>query len=254
MLAFDRHAGGTDGTVVLLHSLALDRTIWEGLLQHLPPRFDTITPDLPNHGASPSLPEASIPAMGDAVAELIRTEVEGPVVLVGLSLGGCVAQAVAIQHPDLVRGLGLLDTTAWYGESAMETWESRAQKAIENGLDSLADFQLERWFTAGFKERQPEVGERLLEIFTANDLDRYVATCRAMGAADLRDGVEGVGVSTCIVVGSEDGATPPSHAIDLWERIPDAGLHVVPNCSHLSAIERPETVAALLGVDLFPRV
>lgn len=254
MLAFDRHDGGAEGTAVLLHSLALDRTIWGGLLPHLLPRFEVIAVDLPNHGASPVLEEASIPAMGDAVAELIRAEADDPVILVGLSLGGCVAQAVAAQHPQIVRGLGLLDTTAWYGETAMEAWESRAQKAMQDGLGSLAGFQLERWFTAGFKERHPDVGERLLDIFRANDLDAYVATCRAMGSADLREAVDGLAVPTCIVVGTEDGATPPSHSFDLWERIAEASLHVLPSCSHLSAIERSDTIGQLLELDLFPRL
>ncbi|MCC5949157.1 MAG: alpha/beta fold hydrolase [Nitriliruptoraceae bacterium] len=254
MLAFDRHDGGDDGTIVLLHSLALDRSVYDGLVPHLLDRFDVIALDLPNHGASPTLEETTIDAMADAVASTIEREVDGPAIVAGLSLGGCVAQAVAVRHPALVRGLALLDTTCWYGETAPSDWEGRAQKAANDGFDSLAGFQLDRWFSPGFGDANPALGERLLEVFRSNDIDAYVATCRAMGAMDMREQIDAITAPTCIIVGADDPATPPPHAEAMRQRIAGAGMHVVPGCGHLSAAERPETIAGLLAVDLFPRL
>lgn len=254
MLEFTRHDGGGDGTLVLLHSLALDRTVWDGLIPLVRDRFGSIALDLPGHGASQGLEETTIEAMADEVASLLTHLDTGPAIVVGLSLGGCVAQAVAARHPGVVRGLALLDTTCWYGETAPADWEERAQKALRDGLDSLAAFQLNRWFSAGFAEQNREIGEGLLDVFRANDLDHYAAACRAMGAMDLRGLVPNITAATTVIVGDQDPATPPSHAELLRQLIPDTALHVIPRCSHLSAVERPGAIARLLEADLFTRI
>lgn len=256
MLGFTRHDSGefADGTVVLLHSLAMDRGVWDGVVPLLAARYDVIAVDLSNHGASPRLEDTTIEGMADEVAAVIRAQVGGAAVVVGMSLGGCVAQALAAAHPELVRGLGLVDTTCWYGPTAAEDWQGRADKAVSEGLDSLAEFQLARWFSPGFVDTHPEVAEQLLAVFRGNDIDGYVDTCRAMGAMDLRETAGSITAPTSILVGELDPATPPSHAEDLRQRIDGAGLHVLPGCSHLSPVESPELVASLLAVDLFDRV
>jgi 3-oxoadipate enol-lactonase len=253
-LEYSRYEGGHEGLIVLLHSLALDRSVWDGLLPHLLPRFSVVALDLPNHGTSPSLPETTIETMADAVRPLVDEEAPGGAVVIGLSLGGCVAQALAIRHPEVVRALGLVDTTCWYGETAAADWEGRAQKAAQEGFDALAEFQLARWFSPGFGAAHPEVGQRLLDVFRGNDIDSYVATCRAMGAMDLREDLTSISVPTSIVVGANDPATPPQDAEMMRVLIAGAGMHVIPDCSHLSAVERPDAIARLLEADLFSRL
>ena len=253
-IAFSRHNGGDLGTIVLLHSLALDRTVWDGLIPHLTPHADVVAVDLPNHGASPTLPEASIEAMADALAATVADQAPDGAIVMGLSLGGCVAQAFAVRHPQLVRGLALIDTTCWYGESAPDDWAGRAQRAVDQGMASLADFQLARWFSPGFAEERPDIGRHLLEVFQANDVAAYVATCHAMGAMDLRDRIGSIAVPTTIIVGADDPATSPPHAERLRTLIPSASMHVVPDCSHLSAVEAPATIGRLLDAALLPRL
>jgi len=254
MLAFDRYQGGPRGALVLLHSLALDRSVWDDLIPHVEDHFDVLAVDLPGHGASPGHEGMTIESMADAVAEVIEAAGVAPALVLGLSLGGCVAQALAVAHPEKVRALGLLDTTCWYGEQAPENWAARAQRGKENGMSSLVDFQVARWFTPGFNERKPSVAERLAKVWSATDVDDYVATCRAMGAVDLRDRIGAIAVPTMIIVGEEDIATDTTHAESMRQRIPGATLHVIPDCGHLSSAEHPETVARLLEEDLFARV
>lgn len=258
MISFDRHPadGNRNGQrfIVLLHSLALDRSVWEGLIPHLQGDFEILAIDLPGHGKSSEFSGDTIEELADQVADLVQEQGMGPSIVIGLSLGGCVAQALAIRHPGLVEGLGLLDTTCWYGEDAPSAWEERAQRARRDGFDSLAGFQLARWFTADFLESNPDVGERLLDVFRGTDIDSYMAACRVMGKMDLRDLVSGISVPTSVIVGAEDPATTPAHSEELHRRIPGATLYVIPDCSHLSAVEKPGEIAELLRRDLFPRI
>jgi len=247
-LAYTTH-GNPDGTpLVLLHSLALDHSVWDRFLPFVVDAHTVVTCDLPGHGQSPLRDELSIEGMADEVAELIEQVADGASArVVGMSMGGCVALALAQRHPSRVRALGLVDTTAWYGPDAPQTWEGRAVKARDEGLGSLAGFQLDRWFTRSFRSEHPKVGEALLDVFRANDLDSYVASCRAMGAFDLRPGLKDISAPTVVAVGEQDMATPPDFARVIAAEVPGAELHVLAGCAHLSAVERPHDVATALG-------
>jgi 3-oxoadipate enol-lactonase len=184
--------------------------------------------------------------MADEVAALLECLGLTGVALVGMSLGGSVAQAVTLRHPGLVGALGLVDTTAWYGPGAADAWAGRAQQARTRGLASLAAFQLERWFTGAYRAAQPGRCRELLALFRRNDIDLYAASCAALGAMDLRAGLPGIAVPTSVVVGALDGATPPAHAEALARAVEGASLTVVPECKHLSAVERPGDVVEAL--------
>lgn len=244
-LRYDRLGEG-DGAIVLLHSLAMDATIWTGFAARLDAGASVYAPDLPGHGREPRGNPESVESMADGVAELLRALGLTGVTLIGMSLGGSVAQAVTIRHPELVARLGLIDTTAWYGDGAAAAWAGRARQAREKGLASLAGFQLERWFTDEFRASAPELCAQLLELFARNDLDAYAASCTALGALDLRARLAEIAVPTAVVVGDLDTATPPAHAEALAAAIDGATLTVIPGCKHLSAVERPGDVVAAL--------
>jgi 3-oxoadipate enol-lactonase len=254
LLEHDRHMEGRHGSLVLLHSMALDRAVWDDLVPYVADRFDVIAVDLPGHGASPGHEEMTIESMADAVAETIRALEAGPALVAGLSLGGCVAQALALHHPELVRGLALIDTTCWYGEQAAQNWAERARKGKEVGMAALVDFQVARWFTNEFIQQSPSVTERVGDVWAKMDVDQFAATCKAMGDVDLRDQIGQIAVPTTIIVGAEDRATDITHAKAMKERIPGATLHVIESCAHLSPVERPEDVAGILTGDLFTRL
>jgi 3-oxoadipate enol-lactonase len=253
LLAYEQHAADDnptgDGAVplLLLHSLALDRQMWDGLLPTLRRHRTVVTVDLRGHGASPPSTEFTIEQMADDIAATLDAAGIEQVAVAGLSLGGAVAQAFATRHVDRTSALALIDTTAWYGSDAPAQWAQRAAKARASGMRSLSEFQLARWFSDGFRRDHPQLCQGLLEIFARNDLTSYEATCHALGALDLRDQVKAVRVPTLLIVGSEDPATPPRHAQDLSERIPGASLHVLQGARHLTPVERPDEVAGLLA-------
>jgi pimeloyl-ACP methyl ester carboxylesterase len=162
-----------------------------------------------------------------------------------------VAQALAGLHHTRVSALGLIDTTAWYGEDAPAVWRERAAAVRSKGLVGLLEFQLPRWFSDEFRKENPELVKATTEVFLANDLDCYAASSIMLGDADLRPYLKGLTVPTAIIVGQEDYATPVSAAEQLHQAIPNSTLTIIPGARHLTPIERPEEIAiqliALLG-------
>jgi len=246
-LAITVELHGASPPIVLLHSLALDRSMWSPLIEELAPGRTALTMDLRGHGRSPTDDSFTIEDMADDVAETLDFLGHDQAVVVGLSMGGCVALAVAIRHPSLVTGLGLVDTTAWYGPDAPERWAERATKAQEQGMASLSQFQLDRWFGAEFLAMNRESAGVLLDVFANNDLASYVAACHALGAFDARAELGAIAAPTVVIVGELDPATSPEHAARLHEAIPGSALHVIAGAKHLTPVECPAAVAALLA-------
>jgi 3-oxoadipate enol-lactonase len=232
--------------VVLLHSLALDGGVWDGVASAAGELDVTLRAfDLPGHGRSGPASGSTIEDMADQVARDLAGQ--GRFVVAGMSFGGCVAQALAWRHPDLVQALVLVDTTSWYGPTAEADWSARAARARAGGLSSMAEFQLSRWFTEDFVLREPELCRALLRTFCANDLAAYETTCAAMGAFDGREQIGSIVAPTEVIVGEADQATPPADAELIHHLIPGSGLLVVPECRHLTAVERPDVVVSALG-------
>ena len=162
-------------------------------------------------------------------------------------MGGCIALSFAALYPERVDGLGLIDTTAWYGEGAPERWAERGRKGREEGMLSLADFQRARWFTEDFLADNPETVKDLLEVFAANDTRAYEATCNMLGAADERAALSGFDFPCRIVVGENDGATPVAMAEALKDGISGASLTVLPRLRHFTPVEAPGEISEILG-------
>src|ERR1700676_4570539 len=164
--------------IVLIHSLALDASIWDGVVARLSVHADILTYDCRGHGRSGKR------AQGFTIARFARDLVElldhvgwHSAVAAGCSMGGCVAQALAGMYHTRVNALALIDTTAWYGEDAAEVWRERAEAVRSKGLVGLLEFQLPRWFSDEFRKTHPESVQAATEVFLANDLDCCAASC-----------------------------------------------------------------------------
>lgn len=233
---------GSGRPIVFAHSLGMDRTLWSAQERHFSPRYRVVTYDARGHGASDKPPGPySVERFGEDLYGVMRAAGIDRAVLVGLSMGGMAAQACAIAHPEAVAGLVLADTTCHYPNAQAE-WEARARAAEEQGLASLVDFQLQRWFADRTRAENKALLDHVTRVFLANDVAAYAASCRALGAMDLRGKVESIRCPTLIIVGEEDYATPPAMAEDLHGRIAGSELVVLPGVRHLSAVEAPEVV------------
>jgi 3-oxoadipate enol-lactonase len=234
--------------VALVHSLALDGGMWEGVARQLAGAARLLAVDCRGHGASDRLPGPySTAQFADDLAAVLDALRWDAASVVGCSMGGCVAQDFAARHAARTEALVLVDTTAWYGRGAPEAWRERAEVALRGGMTALSGFQAERWFTPEFNAAQPEVLARWLGVFAANDPACYAAACAMLGAADLRPVLPRIAAPTTVLVGEEDGATPPAMARALADAIPGATLQVIRGARHLSPIEAPASVAAAIA-------
>jgi 3-oxoadipate enol-lactonase len=234
--------------MVLIHSLALDASMWDGVVSRLARDAEVLTYDCRGHGQSGRKACCfTTESFAQDLAGLLDHVGWQAAVIAGCSMGGCVAQAFAGLYPARVQGLGLIDTTAWYGEDAPKQWRERATAARAKGLAGLINFQVTRWFTDAFRAAQPELVHRTTRLFLANDVDCYAASCEMLGRADLRSDLPKLRMPVSVIVGEEDYATPVAASRYLHDAIAGSVLTIIPGARHLTPIERPEQIAAQLA-------
>jgi 3-oxoadipate enol-lactonase len=245
--------GTGQGRCALVHSLAMDGSFWDRVVPYLKEAGDVLVYDCRGHGRS-GKPKGSQPIErhADDLADLLDTIGWQQAVVAGASMGGCISLAFAARYPDRVSGLGLIDTTAWYGPNAPQQWEERGQKGAREGMAALVPFQLDRWVSEAFRKQHPDVVEHAVAVFLASDPEAYLETCRMLGAADLRV-LPSFAFPTRIVVGAEDYATPVAMAEATRDLIPGATLTVLDKVRHLTPLEAPDLVAAQLNALLSAR-
>jgi len=228
-------------TVVLSHALGCDLTMWDALANTLAVDCRVIAYDHRGHGSSDA-PDAlyAMAELADDAARLLRELDTGPVVWVGLSMGGMVGQELALRHPALVRALVLANTTGGYPEAARAVWEQRIATVREAGIEAIADAVMGRYFDEGFRAQKPGTVARFRRRVVSTDAVGYVGCCNAVGKVDTTSRLAAISVPTLVIAGELDQGTPVAMAQALADAIPEARLVVLPQASHLSAIEQPQ--------------
>ena len=246
-IAYTVHSAANAPRIALIHSLALDASVWDGVVTQLAGRVEILTYDCRGHGRSGREARSfTTELFARDLAELLDHVGWQNAIIGGCSMGGCVAQAFAGQYGSRTAALALIDTTAWYGEDAPKAWSDRATAAQSKGLNGMVDFQVTRWFGDGFRAAHPEQVQAITRVFLGNDLDCYAATCMLLGNADLRPLLMTFHMPVAVIVGEEDYATPLAMARQLHEAIKGSTLTVLPKARHLTPMECPDQIASHL--------
>jgi 3-oxoadipate enol-lactonase len=229
--------------VVFANSLGTDLRVWDGVIPLLPPDLCIVRYDKRGHGLSDQGGGTNIQEhAADAIA-VIEALGNGPVVFVGLSIGGLIGQVVASQRPDLVRALVLSNTAARLGTA--QSWQDRIDAVTTQGLDAIADAVMDRWFAAPFRTSPACALWRNMLLRTP--VAGYVAACQALATADQRVATAALRVPTLVIAGAKDGASPPDLVQATAALIPDATFHVIPDAGHLPCVETPAAWAAIVS-------
>jgi pimeloyl-ACP methyl ester carboxylesterase len=241
---------GAGVPLLLLHAFPFDHRMWAPVVTHLPDGLRVLAVDLPGHGHSDlgGIPP-SLDAAADAVYATMRAQGEGNVVVAGLSMGGYVALALADRHPDLVHGVGLLDTKSTVDPDEVRANRLEIARTVEDTqtLDAVKGMPAKVLGPTSHLERRslyPTVDHWIRSQSPAG----VAWAQRAMAARpDRTHVVAEFDGPVAIVVGAEDQITPVADAKHMAAASRDATLTIVPNAGHLSAVEEPAAVAAVLA-------
>lgn len=227
---------GEGPALVLLHPIGMDRGWWAPYVAHWRARHRVIAIDLPGHGESaPVRSPVSLEDHARAVLEVIDAEGVASAVLMGVSMGGMVAQCVAIAAPDRVRALVLCATAGRFPASARAAIRSRGDSTRDGAMSEVIAPTLARWFVA---DSPPEIVERCRARLASDDWHSWSANWEAISELDTLEGLRALDVPTLVVASARDASIPDAVARELAEasraefvRIEDSG--------HFGAFDAP---------------
>ena len=227
--------------LILLHGLGSSRNDWLMQLMVLVPRYRTVAIDLRGHGLSPRPAGTYRMALLAAdVARLLARIDARPAHVVGISLGGAVAQQLALDCPELVRSLVLINTAARFISS---DWRQRLMglrrvaSVYLGGMDRTAQAVADRLFP---RPEQAALRRETAQRIAANDVRAYRATLWAIARFDVRDRLGEIRCPTLVVAGDEDSTVPLASKRLLAERIPGSRLEIIAASGHATPVDQPE--------------
>ncbi|WP_165063864.1 alpha/beta fold hydrolase [Paludisphaera rhizosphaerae] len=242
---------GTGPVVVLLHGFPLSRAMWDAQVHALSASHRVVAPDLRGHGESPA-PDGTytMDQMADDVAELLDgLGIVEPVVLGGLSMGGYVALAFALKHPNRLRGLILADTRAAAdAPEAARLREETAQSVSREGRTAtVVETMIPRLFARTTLQNRPGLVSAMQEVMERTSASGVIGALLGMARRpDRRDRLGEIIAPTLVVVGQEDVVSPPEEARAIAEALPNSQLAIIPHAGHLAPYEDPEAFNAVV--------
>lgn len=242
---------GAGRPVILVHGVGSNLGAWDGVLHHLPDTRRYLRCDLRGHGRSArTAGPYNLAGMARDIIDLAdHLELER-VALAGFSLGGLIAQQVALAHPARLDALALISTVAGRTEDERRrVLERRDLLAREGPLTHLAN-SVDRWFSPEFAAANPDLIEGRRQDAMRNDPDCFMAAYNVLAESDLGDRLSEIAVPTLVMTGEHDIGSNTRMARLMHDRIPDSDLYILPGLKHSILLEAAGTVAAHLDTFL----
>ncbi len=236
--------GPEDGKpVVFANSLGTDYRLWDKVLPLLPEGLKLIRYDKRGHGLSecPAAPYSMGALVTDLERLLDHLEIRDAV-LVGCSIGGMIAQGLAVKRLDQIRAMVLSNTGAKIGTDQM--WADRIAAVEAGGIEALADPILERWFSSTFRATPELAAWRAM--LTRTPAQGYTGCCAAISNTDFFTTTASLTLPTLAIAGSEDGSTPPDLVRETAALVKGSRFELIRGAGHLPMVEKPEQFAEIL--------
>lgn len=241
---------GSGPALVLVHGLGLNRNTWRWVRPRLERDFQVLVYDFPGHGKTPPRSVEQGLFLEDFTAQLEEVVAAAGFkrfLLAGFSLGGHVAQAYALAHPEQVDALAVLHSAC--GRTAQERTaiEQRMLAAIAGGPAPLVPAALQRWFTPTFGTLHPEVLEEVGHWVSSTEPRSFAAAYGVLCEADdrLTPRLGHIRCPALVLTGDEDHGNSPTMARRMADAIPGAACAILPGLRHMALVEDP---AAVLGI------
>lgn len=231
--------------IAFSNSLGTDFRIWRQVVDVLRDDFTLLLYDKRGHGLSDvGRAPYAMEDHADDLAGLLGYLSITRATICGLSVGGMIAQGLYAGRPDLVEALILCDTAHKIGTT--DAWNARIEGVEKDGISSLADAILERWFTPGFRSPDNPAFAGYRNMLVRQTVAGYAGTCAALRDADYTEAAKAIAVPTLCVVGDQDGSTSPELVRELALLVPGARYEIIPGAGHIPSVEQPEALAGLI--------
>jgi (E)-2-((N-methylformamido)methylene)succinate hydrolase len=238
---------GRGEPLVCIHGVGSYLEAWDSTAARLADRFRILTFDLRGHGGSSRVRGRY--EIDDFVGDVLALADHagfGTFHFAGFSLGGLVAQRLALTHQDRLRSLVLLSTVAGRTPDERRRVADRLAALQSGERGAHYDASLSRWLTEDFQARNPDLVERLRQRNAENDPDCYAAAYRVLAQTDFGGLLDQIRVPTLIATGEDDAGSNPRMARLMHERIPGSELHILAGLRHSILTEAPDRVAAVM--------
>lgn len=224
--------------IVLSNSLGTNLVMWDAQMPAMIERFRVLRYDSRGHGQSEIAPGPyTIERLARDVVALLDELGIARAHFCGLSMGGMVGMWLGARASARIDRLVLCNTAPKIGTA--QSWNARIDAVRKGGMDAIADAVLERWFTAEFRERNPDQLRQMRRMLTATAPQGYVACCAAVRDMDQWSAIAGIARPTLVVTGTHDAATPPADGRRMAHEIRGAE-YVELDAAHISNLERVE--------------
>tara|TARA_R110002167_G_scaffold100794_2_gene262784 strand:- start:19386 stop:20186 length:801 start_codon:yes stop_codon:yes gene_type:complete len=230
-------------TLVFANSLGTTLDLWQKVVPLLPDGLRIIRYDLRGHGQSevPDGPYSMGQMVSDAQTVCDAFDVQDAM-FIGLSVGGMIAQGLAVKRPDIIRCVVLSNTAAKIGNPQL--WQDRIDAVHAHGMAALSDSIMQRWFGRDFYGT-PDMAPWQAMVSATNPAG-YAGVCAAIAGTDFYTPTSGLRIPALGIAGGQDAATPADLVRETVDLIPGSQLEVMPRCGHLPCAEDPVTYADIL--------
>lgn len=236
--------------VVFIHGLGLNRQIWHTYTNRFGARYRVLSYDLYGHGESARPPRTpSLTLFAEQLVELLDELKIDRAMLVGFSLGGMINRRVAMDYPERVSLLAILNSPHERGDEAQKLVEQRALDSAEGGPGATLDATIERWFTADFRRQHGDFIEQVRQWVLANDHQDY-ALCRqvlAFGVVELIRPEPPITHPTLVMTCEHDSGSTPAMSQAIASEIEGAEVIIVPELQHMGLSENPSFFVTALA-------
>jgi len=237
-------AGPENGPVVCItHSLASDGGSWA---EQVPPLlqagFRVLRLDMRGHGGSdPVAGDYTMKALAGDVATVLDALAIPRAHYIGLSIGGMIGQAFALEHGAKLISAMWCDTLPASPVGAAALWDERMNTVRRaNSLEPLADGTVERWFTGAFKSQNPGRWKQIRDTVAATTPAGYLGCSAAIMNLDFAGQLSSLRLPVLVVCGADDPGTPASENRRLASLVPGGRYEEIASARHFPNVERPD--------------
>lgn len=238
---------GRGKPVTLIHGVGANLESWDAIAERLAADHLVIRMDLRGHGKSEHITgDCSIHDFVDDVAfamDEAKVEVSD---LVGFSLGGIIAQQMALTHPKRLRRVALISAVAARTPDEKKRMSARADKIAVEGVGSVSDIAVDRWFTDEFRQKYPERVEKRMRELVANHPQSYAKAYRVFAESDLSEELRGITHETLVATGEFDSGSSPRMSEYMHDIIPNSELQILKGLKHSVLIEAPDRIYRMI--------